>query len=1737
MTAKPNILHNPWNYPYSEWGVNEQTYSTAVPSEEAFPYEDFVGNSRMGADLWAKNPALRQVPKNNRYTYIGAIAIEEVNGAVVDVSKNVLSNFKYTGGIYGSPVPGSGDQITSVYMLRIAFDDAKSSVRAVAPLVRQFERCPIIPIKDMELAKDAVTAVAQLQMNIRTAEDLPDGMVVELMLAPINVANYMPAINGESLTSPDFWAYVNYSLLKWYVYDFRNAADLRGVPLGSNDAISDMESMYGDVTLQIGRLDEGFVSDVYSVNAAINQVMDVILSTTDYFEPATDEDGNVVDRLTTVKDELRGKLRDALGIGDSEGEKTKYDDFIDEIAGSDGPLEQLYKALIAKDLDHPTVVEAMRKIVEAIHKAKADISGTMPESLVFNDIGLPNLACSAVNLQLINQFKSLPLENSGTGIWQYLGPGMSQLMIEAIEYNVDENPGPHNTLDRMMNGIADDVRQLAGAAQLPPSIMFCRVFSWPTILAGKFYCMPDAMQSATVQNQPGLRSLAMRFTLFDGDYVRRCNISKMWKFPQSSKYADMGVEGWDEGGAEWLRIGEQIKKGQLSFYDAYSMWFLAEEGLKYVNIYPMDLPTWGELSQVSDDYGPLNHISPETIGNYFKDAVTENKISLQNDRTGKVNMAFAKDISDHTSKQNNSVIDAYAPPDFWCIQNDYDYMKPYIDAYDKANKEAGKIPERETGRGGAGIKMEDTTNLDAPRMANSPWAYDVAAGDFFLDETQYSCKFSLRRAFPAAYFMFTDHKMYAFGARVSDATWGYGALESMVISKPFPPAPPVDIAKIRLVNLFGALDDPVFIGGGLMQMVLSIGERDVLEMIHQNKLRIPLMERNHLNVGQRYQITMNEAWESAWSSIHLGWDEFMSRHRAATTTAAERFMNDLRKAKINSNILPLSDGQWVHVRLGYGQPYMLPTVFNGKITNFISGPVVDITCEGFGVELEKQFPVDVSDHQNVEPRQSMAELLNRPRGSLKWIELYRWISQHGIKDAERNVSIDAGIGTGVGLMGGAIAGGTAGAIAGSAGAGVGAIPGALTGAAIGMILGTGVGAAVGGAKKYPKSPSEKPTLRETAPVEKKSANFSLINERGIELWYPTEGLGMDRYKTKFVLMAEGANVSHAAGWTNSQYTRTGKQSCNLSGLFASPDGGEDIDALNLQSELSMNMYPASCLADAGISQLQYALADEITFGYSKFGKTFNDLGLTSARVTGEYIYTVVPFANRGTIYFGKLDWPIWTTLTGVSRSSSTQSDYVSAEGENRKSAISHGNAIATRRPFDQMSVHTPVDIIQNRISVSSHFANGIRGQWSHGKSGNLVQETNFGIINIIQESIDSCFGEGTTYEKAPIQWFDADIHPAMKRAGAVDTQILRTVKPNIPMKGEVATVCALGGLAVEGLPGVLLALAPDILEYSYQFINTGLDWFTGVDMNELAANMDREMLRSALGRIGNNPAPELVEVTGAYWEQVNATGRGILKEQMQSMYDGALIIIGNPIVRPHCTQMVFDPYTSIQGAFTAGNVVHQFGVDTGFITEIQPRCITTVWRPDWLAAMTLFTNATGMQAAYDIYLKWAQSVKLWSDCKREQTLYAKIIMKKGIEAKENADIPFNKAKKMKWNLSKGGNIQLIGSVAGVLTKTVSGGVTGALVGGFVQELFTASVETIQAARAAYIAPLLKYGLPYTGGITGWRGSVLVDGKLLYPSEADLGHGTVPWVSEVFYKAAGAERYTVEDLLKTLENDE
>jgi hypothetical protein len=291
------------------------------------------------------------------------------------------------------------------------------------------------------------------------------------------------------------------------------------------------------------------------------------------------------------------------------------------------------------------------------------------------------------------------------------------------------------------------------------------------------------------------------------------------------------------------------------------------------------------------------------------------------------------------------------------------------------------------------------------------------------------------------------------------------------------------------------------------------------------------------------------------------------------------------------------------------------------------------------------------------------------------------------------------------------------------------------------------------------------------------------------------------------------------------------------------------------------------------------------------------------------------------------------------------------------------------------------------------------------------------------------------------------------------------------------------------------------------------------------------------------PAPELVQITGPYWEKINAAAKGILKEEMQNLYTGTLYIIGNPAVRPHCTQAIYDPAAHISGPFTAGNVIHHLGIDSGFVTEIHPRCMANSWRPDWLQAMTLFLNSTGVRSAYDVFLSWSWANQIYTDSSKDPTKFLDSIIG-GVEAPTNVN-PFTTGRRG----SLGAGFTVSGPPVNELRNTASPryvaddryimnsltspdlNILAAITlgnGMGLGNIFTASQETIQAARGCYIAPLLKHSLPYVGGITGWAGSVIVNGQILMPSSADRGHGFIPIVSEAWYLGTGGGQYTLNE---------
>ena len=67
-----------------------------------------------------------------------------------------------------------------------------------------------------------------------------------------------------------------------------------------------------------------------------------------------------------------------------------------------------------------------------------------------------------------------------------------------------------------------------------------------------------------------------------------------------------------------------------------------------------------------------------------------------------------------------------------------------------------------------------------------------------------------------------------------------------------------------------------------------------------------------------------------------------------------------------------------------------------------------------------------------------------------------------------------------------------------------------------------------------------------------------------------------------------------------------------------------------------------------------------------------------------------------------------------------------------------------------------------------------------------------------------------------------------------------------------------------------------------------------------------------------------------------------LKDCIKEMYQGELIIMGDPTVKPYDKFELADTYEDVMGSAEVESVVHMFSVDTGFTTSITPDCISAI---------------------------------------------------------------------------------------------------------------------------------------------------------------------------------------------------
>lgn len=237
-------------------------------------------------------------------------------------------------------------------------------------------------------------------------------------------------------------------------------------------------------------------------------------------------------------------------------------------------------------------------------------------------------------------------------------------------------------------------------------------------------------------------------------------------------------------------------------------------------------------------------------------------------------------------------------------------------------------------------------------------------------------------------------------------------------------------------------------------------------------------------------------------------------------------------------------------------------------------------------------------------------------------------------------------------------------------------------------------------------------------------------------------------------------------------------------------------------------------------------------------------------------------------------------------------------------------------------------------------------------------------------------------------------------------------------------------------------------------------------------------------------------------------------ESFRDMYQGEIVVIGDPAVKPYDLMYVDDYYSRMHGTAEVGRVVHQFSMETGFITSIKPDLTValkpypersegeTGWESE--AAERSGTIARFVQygtlASYvtSRHFKGAKAVQANYNALVAKNLAREVKMVKNLRAITNT----SRAIRTVRNAWTGGTVLLseisaVGAASGIGWPAVLfAGViwfTGEQVLRWIENLFNPRARNI-----VKLFPLYRHGVPYVAGINGH--------KHLIPGWEDNGSG-------------------------------
>lgn len=515
----------------------------------------------------------------------------------------------------------------------------------------------------------------------------------------------------------------------------------------------------------------------------------------------------------------------------------------------------------------------------------------------------------------------------------------------------------------------------------------------------------------------------------------------------------------------------------------------------------------------------------------------------------------------------------------------------------------------------------------------------------------------------------------------------------------------------------------------------------------------------------------------------------------------------------------------------------------------------------------------------------------------------------------------------------------------------------------------------------------------------------------------------------------------------------------------------DVDYKDIfpEGEVVQNLYEVSefPFMDQGGLNL-YAdkehLGEIPYISFDSRGKTIWDIIHICQSVAPDYITSTAPFGFRDTIFFGKPHYYY-------------AYDYIKY----------NDSWIEKRKPFQQFHIYySDTDIIANDIKASEQLIKTVATGLYQDKYGWYTRNADVGPM-----------------------WVDKDIYPEKQKSMLVDTRL--KMKDGAPWKASQSSVSRddenNSSFLGDFLGGTLLNTGQAILN------------LTGGTVMAVLGPLFEEYLWPVIDSISPFDIQHNKKIAWA------ATANA-LKESVKEMYQGGIIVIGDPSIKPYDRIFLSDVNNNMQGQVLVRDVTHTLSAVTGFTTTINVDAISTVDDRDEMFKQTAFAKAFGYASTTALLAMPAYKVYKTGDKWINKGLEKVNSVLGSDEAKEVADKFKDKSffkilseakdaiGELKDTYKTLGAIGTIGKAIGtglkfVVSKCVPGMIVTALTGGIVDKIYWA----VKNHQVLTVFPLKKNGMPYTAGLDGSMG--LVYGSPTYNTPGPL--------EQVF-----AEYFTVND---------